>query len=171
MWSVILIELAIVLLLLLFSWQQWQIRQLLTQDVQRLQATQTLIVVGNEQAQDFATWLNNNPEQIQTLLAAQDVDSASAEPTLAKKPETTPEANVAVNLVASLDANSTTNHSDEQTSALGKQALTKHEAPLRQTILASPATHSVELSEDEHGVKVLLLPHGGIRVTTRQDNQ
>ncbi|MBV7314814.1 hypothetical protein [Shewanella sp. NIFS-20-20] len=203
LWSVIGLQLFALLVLLAFGWQQWQLSQQLAQEVQQLKASQTLIVVGDEQAQDFADWLTANPQQLDELLASSQQlpaearrdanhsllagDSARIHPLteqamLAGEQQDTVGANDprAAQLLAA-DTPELTQQAQGHTQADITTLKTIEAArddgavvarnPLRQPIAASQLpTQPVVMSQDEQGVKVILLPHGGIRVTTRQDN-
>lgn len=101
--------------------------EVLKVDVQRLENSQVLLMVPEEQAELIANWLEQHPTQTQSL----------------------------INMVAQKQP-----HVDEI------KTVTKAQTPLKMPESASGNTLE---SESEDGVKVIKLPHGGIRVTTRDE--
>jgi hypothetical protein len=57
------------------------------------------------------------------------------------------------------------------TSSINGKKHAEHDSVNTNSILQQPEKNSVIVSETEDGVKVIKLPHGGIRVTTREESQ
>ena len=137
---------------------------LLREDIKRLESTQVLLMVPDEQAEAIATWLASHPDQTKAMLQ---LAAPGEQKAVAIGPESTQI------VIPHL---------------LGKQSAAKHKAnlqPLVPTLLQTPeaevkaATSPIEpnkaqmlpvvISENADGVKVISLPNGGIRVTTRKE--
>ncbi len=101
---------------------------LLKDEVHRLQQSQVLLMVPDEQAAVIADWLEQHPKQTHAL-----IDMFSQTPV--------------------------------------KETSNDHKPVKVRDISRTPEKNSVIVSETEDGVKVIKLPHGGIRVTTREDSQ
>ncbi|MDP5144938.1 membrane anchored protein in chemotaxis locus [Shewanella sp. ULN5] len=119
---------------------------LLKADIKRLESSQVLLMVPDEQAADIANWLTQHPEQTETIIefAGRDKQSVDDKIDIDNAPKSV---------------------------LLSPQP---HVDNLAETNIQSPDNTSEKISEDvlvsenEHGVKVIRLPHGGIRVTTRE---
>lgn len=136
-------------------------------DVKRLESTQVMLMVPDEQAQVIADWLATHPEQTKAMLKM-------VAPGEHKAVTLGPEASVAngENIPPLL----------EQVPDTGKQLLPEPQpaAPLaiqrlqtESTVATEPRQGStkipVVITENADGVKVISLPNGGIRVTTREE--
>jgi len=136
-------------------------------DVKRLESTQVMLMVPDEQAQVIADWLATHPEQTKAMLKM-------VAPGEHKAVTLGPEASVAngENIPPLL----------EQAPDTGKQLLPEPQpaAPLaiqrlqtESTVATEPRQEStkipVVITENADGVKVISLPNGGIRVTTREE--
>lgn len=109
---------------------------LLSKEIEQLKASQVLLMVPEEQAENIANWLLTHPEQTQAMITKTDKDEAKS-----------------VFIGPGAEAAS---HDKLSPSADSSQTL-----PLQEVIV----------SENAQGVKVISLPNGGIRVTTREDKQ
>ena len=132
--------------------------QKLKKEIAKLEATQVLLMVPDEQAKALADWLAANPAQAMALLKqAKPGEQTSVSLIPSVGPDLQPDSNLPsadnVNLVKSTEANNVV--SDSKTQVEPK---------------TSPST-PVVLSENADGVKVIELPHGGIRVTTRDEKK
>ncbi|WP_445776246.1 membrane anchored protein in chemotaxis locus [Shewanella sp.] len=107
---------------------------LLSKEIEQLKASQVLLMVPEDQAENIANWLLNHPEQTQAMINQTGKNEA-------KSVLIGPGAAVATNDQLSSPADSS------------------------QTL----PTQEVIVSENAQGVKVISLPNGGIRVTTRED--
>jgi len=185
--------------------------ELLLSEVERLQSSQVLLMVPDEQAEVVAKWMAEHPKATQALLShakpqqevkvtvgpGVDVSEAGAHKTSQDKLRTAaqtdqddivvPESiarftnkNIdepatdgnSINEVTDLSSLSSEESSDvpdtELALALDSGGI-KSEADgskVEKELVAVPLT----ISENEDGVKVISLPHGGIRVTTRENN-
>jgi len=185
--------------------------ELLLSEVERLQSSQVLLMVPDEQAEVVAKWMAEHPKATQALLShakpqqevkvtvgpGVDVSEAGAHKTSQDKPRTAAQTdqddivvpeNIArftnknidepatdgnsINEVTDLSSLSSEESSDvpdtELALALDSGGI-KSEADgskVEKELVAVPLT----ISENEDGVKVISLPHGGIRVTTRENN-
>lgn len=101
--------------------------EVLKLDVQRLENSQVLLMVPDEQAELIANWLEQHPAQTQSL----------------------------INMVA-----------QKQPQVGETKTVTKVQAASE--VPKNTSGNTLE-SESEDGVKVIKLPHGGIRVTTRDE--
>ncbi|WP_345851758.1 membrane anchored protein in chemotaxis locus [Shewanella algae] len=125
----------------------WDLRQKnrqLSEKVAQLESSQVLLMVPDEQAAIIADWMSRHPQQTASLL-----DVIRPKVTSGTGPEAQTSANLSV---PSGDI------SPERTPGEAGAAV-----PL-------PAqTEDTRVTELENGVKVIRLPHGGIRVTTREE--
>ncbi|BCV57484.1 membrane anchored protein in chemotaxis locus [Shewanella algae] len=125
----------------------WDLRQKnrqLSEKVAQLESSQVLLMVPDEQAAIIADWMSRHPQQTASLL-----DVIRPKVTSGTGPEALTSANLSV---PSGDI------SPERTPGEAGAAV-----PL-------PAqTEDTRVTELENGVKVIRLPHGGIRVTTREE--
>ncbi|WP_220754756.1 membrane anchored protein in chemotaxis locus [Shewanella goraebulensis] len=107
----------------------------LNAEVIELKASQVLLMVPDEQAEDIANWLAKYPEQTKAMAAraakGEDITMAFGPGTERVSPDSA---------APFLSNKQTTN----------------------------PALSSQAVTENAQGVKVITLPHGGIRVTTRE---
>ncbi|WP_317846453.1 membrane anchored protein in chemotaxis locus [Shewanella inventionis] len=108
----------------------------LTKEIEHLKASQVLLMVPEEQAENIANWLLTHPEQTQAM----------------------------INQTAKDEARSV---------LIGPGAIETDTAKTPESVNRSqtPPTQEVIVSENAQGVKVISLPNGGIRVTTRDDKQ
>ncbi|WP_392342250.1 membrane anchored protein in chemotaxis locus [uncultured Shewanella sp.] len=114
---------------------------LLEQDVARLTASQVLLMVPDDQAANIANWLTQHPEQTQAIIASAGKKNKHK---------------VYCLVPGSLD--------DAPLTDIDK---VEHDTD----VSAEQNDQEVIVSEDAQGVKVIRLPNGGIRVTTRDDKQ
>ncbi len=125
----------------------WDLRQKnrqLSEKVAQLESSQVLLMVPDEQAAIIADWMSRHPQQTASLL-----DVIRPKVTSGTGPEAPTSANLSVPLG---------DISPETT--LDEAGAT---APLPAQI------EDARVTELENGVKVIRLPHGGIRVTTREE--
>lgn len=131
---------------------------LLRDDVKRLESTQVLLMVPDEQAEAIATWLASHPDQTKAMLKLASPGEQKAV-TLGPETLTTPGPPL---LDKSLDKSPTMGtppeHNQIQTPLMPEQPNT--------TNGSGPVP--VIISENADGVKIISLPNGGIRVTTRE---
>ena len=128
---------------------------LLRDEVKRLESTQVLLMVPDEQAEAIATWLASHPDQTKAMLKLASPGEQKAV-TLGPETLTAPEDNIPPLLDKSLDKSSEQNQT--QTPLMPEQSNT----------INSTGTVPVIISENADGVKIISLPNGGIRVTTRE---
>ena len=184
-----------------------QKNKLLLLDVERLQQSQVLLMVPEEQAQALATWMAEHPEATQALLSqvkqgekvtlevGPGVNSANVqEDTPVTSPfaladednsqSSVPKSLEQVPLVQTplepkfLDQRAQSGDGThkqpqqqvEQTVSLMANDLSLDESGETLSNVAEILPKVSTLSVDEDGVKVISLPHGGIRVTTRENN-
>ncbi|WP_051472587.1 hypothetical protein [Shewanella sp. 38A_GOM-205m] len=125
----------------------WDLRQKnrqLSEKVAQLESSQVLLMVPDEQAAIIADWMSRHPQQTASLL-----DVIRPKVTSGTEPEAPASTNLSVPLG---------DISPERTP--GEAGAT---APLPAQI------EDARVTELENGVKVIRLPHGGIRVTTREE--
>lgn len=130
---------------------------LLRDDIKRLESTQVLLMVPDEQAEAIATWLASHPDQTKAMLK---LASPGEQKAVTLGPETlkVPENSIP----PLLDKSPTMDKSSEQ-----KQIQTPLMPEQPNTTNGSGAV-PVIISENADGVKIISLPDGGIRVTTRE---
>lgn len=182
--------------------------ELLLLDVERLQQSQVLLMVPDEQAQALATWMAQHPEATQALVSqvkqgekvtlevgpgvnSADVQTASAIASpLALVDQSNTQVSVSKNLPPLLLAHTPLDPAQTQ---IAKASDGSHQPPQERVeqaisliandlslddfsekpsklVKTMPKLKAATLSVDEDGVKVIRLPHGGIRVTTRENN-
>ncbi|WP_198783572.1 membrane anchored protein in chemotaxis locus [Shewanella putrefaciens] len=134
---------------------------LLRDEVKRLESTQVLLMVPDEQAEAIATWLASHPDQTKAMLKLASPGEQKAV-TLGPETLTAPEDNIPPLLDKSLDKLPTMDKSSEQ-----NQTQTPL-MPEQSNTTNSTGTVPVIISENADGVKIISLPNGGIRVTTRE---
>ncbi len=126
--------------------KQWDVNNKLQAEVTELKASQVMLMVPDDQAQQLSDWLGRNPEQVDELLEmARDKESLSVE------------------IEGATNADSR---------AAVAETVTPAQTPLRpEAALQQPSAQGVTVeSVNDQGIKIIRLPHGGIRVTTRDDN-
>ncbi|RTR39386.1 hypothetical protein EKG38_10660 [Shewanella canadensis] len=184
---------------------------LLLSEVERLQSSQVLLMVPDEQAEAVAKWMAEHPNATQELLShAQpqqevkvtvgpgvEVSEATAHKTSQDESRNTAQLSQDDIVVPSSIARTPNKQSDERLtdgdSVNEATDLSTHssqtpsnipEAELASTLESGGVKSEVDgsgvqkelvavpltISENEDGVKVISLPHGGIRVTTRENN-
>lgn len=165
--------------------------ELLVSEVQRLESSQVLLMVPDEQAEVVAKWMSENPEATKALLEQakpkQEV-KVSVGPGVVDTPAFDKNSKTAALEVSDKhvdetqpvseslpQAKRTENTIDDMIEVLPNEAVVTFQEAIENTIstdegdesrLIAPRT----ISEDEQGVKVIVLPHGGIRVTTREND-
>lgn len=141
---------------------------LLREDIKRLESTQVLLMVPDEQAEAIATWLASHPDQTKAMLQ---LAAPGEQKAVAIGPESTQ-----ISVPPLLG---------KQSAAMDTAKDKANQQPLVPTLLQTPeaevkaATSPIEsnkaqmlpvvISENADGVKVISLPNGGIRVTTRKE--
>lgn len=141
---------------------------LLREDIKRLESTQVLLMVPDEQAEAIATWLASHPDQTKAMLQ---LAAPGEQKAVAIGPEPTQ-----IGIPPLLG---------KQSAAMDTAKDKANQQPLVPTLLQTPeaevkaATSPIEpnkaqmlpvvISENADGVKVISLPNGGIRVTTRKE--
>jgi len=170
--------------------------ELLLSEVERLQSSQVLLMVPDEQAEVVAKWMAEHPEATQALLShakpqqevkvtvgpGVEVSEAQAHKTSQDKSRDTAQlgqddivvpSNIARTSDQQVDKRLTDGSSADE--AMDLSSLSSETPPniteadgskLEKELVEVPLT----ISENEDGVKVISLPHGGIRVTTRENN-
>ena len=143
---------------------------LLEEKIAKLEESQVLLMVPDEQAQAVADWMESNPEFTRSILKQA---QPGAEVRVQIGPEA-PQISEAMTL--------TINDAQPNLSPLLpmkdlEQETGEIDAPQKVVNAANNSEQdsqtppeTVKLSENKDGVKVISLPHGGIRVTTREDN-
>lgn len=136
----------------------------LRDDVKRLESTQILLMVPDEQAQAIASWLASHPDQTKAMLK---LASPGEQKAVTLGPETfsAPETKIPPTLEKPADDK-----------PLQQATVDPVPESLRTEAPPAPATEAqsqssnvpVVISENADGVKVISLPNGGIRVTTRE---
>ncbi|MPY24881.1 hypothetical protein [Shewanella sp. YLB-07] len=176
--------------------------ELLLLEVERLQQSQVLLMVPDEQAQALATWMAQHPEATQALLSqvkqgekvtlevGPGVNSteAQADSPVASQRVLADEDNTQFSVPKSLEQvplaqspsglrakSSDGTHKQppeqvEQAISLIANDLSLDDFGETLSNAADTLPKGATLSVDEDGVKVISLPHGGIRVTTRENN-
>lgn len=125
----------------------WDLRQKnrqLSEKVAQLESSQVLLMVPDEQAAIIADWMSRHPQQTASLL-----DVIRPKVTSGTGPEAPTSANLSV---------SPGDISPERT-----------QGEAGATVPLPAQTEDAKVTELENGVKVIRLPHGGIRVTTREE--
>lgn len=132
---------------------------LLRDEVKRLESTQVLLMVPDEQAEAIATWLASHPDQTKAMLKLASPGEQKAV-TLGPETLTAPEDNIPPLLDKPLDKSleKSSEQNQTQTPLMPEQSNTTN----------STGTVPVIISENADGVKIISLPNGGIRVTTRE---
>lgn len=135
----------------------------LRSDVKRLESTQIMLMVPDEQAQAIADWLASHPEQTKAMLKM-------AEPGVQTAVTLGPQAAFSSAEVPSLlDRASNGNAKAQAQMDSVPDALRSETAPSVSRDSVQPLDNApVVISENADGVKVISLPNGGIRVTTRE---
>ena len=159
--------------------------KLLTNEVQKLQSSQILLMVPDEQAEVMANWMAENPHFVQSFVdkalqgestvlpIGPGVTQATQVKQLTQATKVKPEtpAQPTSHLDETRSVNKTLKHKAETSDkplaiqqgvnrALNTE-LVKHNDMSRQA-------SAVTVLESDDGVKLISLPHGGIRVTTRE---
>lgn len=184
---------------------------LLLSEVERLQSSQVLLMVPDEQAEAVAKWMAEHPNATQELLShakpqqevkvtvgpGVEVSEATAHKTSQDESRNAAQLSQDDIVVPSSIARTSNKQSDERLtdgdSVSEATDLSTHssqtpsnipEAELASTLESGGIKSEVDgsgvqkelvavpltISENEDGVKVISLPHGGIRVTTRENN-
>ncbi|GAB1072150.1 hypothetical protein AYI83_13355 [Shewanella algae] len=125
----------------------WDLRQKnrqLSEKVAQLESSQVLLMVPDEQAAIIADWMSRHPQQTASLL-----DVIRPKVTSGTEPEAPTSTKLSV---------SPGDISPERT-----------QGEAGATVPLPAQTEDARVTELENGVKVIRLPHGGIRVTTREE--
>lgn len=128
--------------------KQWQVNKALSAEVAELKASQVMLMVPDNQAQQLSDWLGDNPEQVDELIR------------MARESE-----QLQVEVEGDFEPSPGFEH----------KPIVAEPAPLKPQPQSGKATGELQSavsveSVSEQGVKIIRLPHGGIRVTTREDN-
>lgn len=150
---------------------------LLHEDVKRLESTQVLLMVPDEHAEVIATWLATHPDQTQAMLK---LASPGEQKAVTLGFDTSQSADVAQkeqgNIPPLLDNAPVTEKSPNtdvvQTPFMSEPSPLNLALPSKSdeqpNTKVSVEVVPVVVSENADGVKVISLPNGGIRVTTRE---
>ena len=125
----------------------WDLRQKnrqLSEKVAQLESSQVLLMVPDEQAAIIADWMSRHPQQTASLL-----DVIRPKVTSRTGPEAPTSANLSV--------------------PPGDISPERTPGEAGATVPLPAQTEDTRVTELENGVKVIRLPHGGIRVTTREE--
>lgn len=125
----------------------WDLRQKnrqLSEKVAQLESSQVLLMVPDEQAAIIADWMSRHPQQTASLLDVIRPKMTSG---------TEPEAQTSTKLSVSP----------------GDISPERTQGEAGATVPLPAQTEDARVTELENGVKVIRLPHGGIRVTTREE--
>lgn len=137
----------------------------LRDDVKRLESTQILLMVPDEQAQAIASWLASHPDQTKAMLKL-------ASPGEQKAVTLGPEAFSAsdAKIPSMLEKPVEDKPLKKQTAVDPVPESLRTEASSVSSTQAQSQSSNVPvvISENADGVKVISLPNGGIRVTTRE---
>ncbi|QYJ80554.1 membrane anchored protein in chemotaxis locus [Shewanella acanthi] len=144
---------------------------LLREDVKRLESSQVLLMVPDEQAKPIADWLASHPDQTKALLK---LATPGEQKQITLGPESEPS-----NAVPPLLENNTkpenptsieqTPNAEQTLSPLAPKTSADVSANSHVTdTLGQTAEQPITISESADGVKVISLPNGGIRITTRE---
>lgn len=141
----------------------------LREEIQRLQASQVLLMVPDEQAELIATWLASHPDQTKAMLQLAAPGEHKAVTIGPEVLDTVPKNDVP----PLLDRHhSVTIESTESFSVpeLLQAPMDDAQHVIQNTIapIQDVKMLPVVISENAEGVKVISLPNGGIRVTTRE---
>jgi hypothetical protein len=141
----------------------------LREEVKRLQASQVLLMVPDEQAELIATWLASHPDQTKAMLQLAAPGEHKAVTIGPEVLDTVPKNDVP----PLLDRHhSVTIESTESFSVpeLLQAPMDDAQNVIQNTIAPTQNAKMlpVVISENAEGVKVISLPNGGIRVTTRE---
>ena len=188
----LLLSVAVFVLTLLYL-DVWRKNTLLILDIERLESSQVLLMVPDEQAEAVAKWMSENPEATKNLLGQakpkQKVkvnfgpgteiqkdsyglfDEAHNSNRLTTEVEMFDEIKLNSNdelLISSGNKveTSTLLQDDVQASQLSAIKVNN----IDKSIDVNQVTGLHTISENAQGVKVIVLPHGGIRVTTRESD-
>ena len=127
----------------------WDTNARLQAEVTSLKSSQVMLMVPDEQAQQLSDWLGANPQQVEELI------------NMARQGE---RLNVAID--AQLPALQQLPQAEP-----GQQPDNRADSSQPPVVDSGAASTAITLeSVDAQGIKVIRLPHGGIRVTTREDN-
>ena len=140
---------------------------LLASKVTQLEESQVLLMVPDEQAQAIASWLASHPEQTQSLLETA-VSGEQVSLTMG------PGANTPVNKSDAGDDDVPLllrkNEQDEGSDGKALQPEVSNDSAKGEAKRdTAPKLAPQLVAEGQDGVRVIKLPHGGIRVTTRED--
>ncbi|MGX2963635.1 membrane anchored protein in chemotaxis locus [Shewanella sp. FeAMO] len=125
----------------------WDLRQKnrqLSEKVAQLESSQVLLMVPDEQAAIIADWMSRHPQQTASLL-----DVIRPKVTSGTGPEAPTSANLSV--------------------PPGDISPERTPGEVGAAVPLPAQTEDTRVTELENGVKVIRLPHGGIRVTTREE--
>lgn len=163
----VLMGIAIVFLgALIFDYHRKNIK--LHADVKRLEASQVVLMVPDEQAQVIADWLATHPEQTKAMLkmaAPGEHKSVTLGPDM---PETDKE--YIPPLLEKVPDTDKQQSSPQQFIDPSASSRLQNEAALAAEFRQQSVNVPVVISENADGVKVISLPSGGIRVTTREED-
>ncbi|MGS0682896.1 hypothetical protein ACVBIL_17290 [Shewanella sp. 125m-7] len=163
--------------------------KLLSSEVQKLKNSQVLLMVPDEQAEVMANWMAENPHFVQSFVdKAKQGESTvlpigpginQAEQAQTQRPKTQrPYMSTDVQQVS----NKTVSASSVEKERLNNQSQLAESATKNKVGVANNNNNntsannlqqpkSVKVNEREDGVKLISLPHGGIRVTTREPEE
>ncbi|WP_413493824.1 membrane anchored protein in chemotaxis locus [Shewanella baltica] len=138
---------------------------LLREDIKRLESTQVLLMVPDEQAEAIATWLASHPDQTKAMLQ---FAAPGEQKAVAIGPEPTQ-----IGIPPLLGKQSAAKDNANQQPLVPPTLLQTPEAEVKAATSPMEPKNAqmlpVVISENADGVKVISLPNGGIRVTTRKE--
>lgn len=140
---------------------------LLQADVKRLESTQVLLMVPDEQAEAIATWLASHPDQTKAMLqlaSPGEQKAVAIGPVLVQHslPPLLGEQDAEIHTAKEITNPESSIPQQLQAPEHDIKAASQAIAPKNSAMLP------VVISENAEGVKVISLPNGGIRVTTRE---
>ncbi|MCB2381963.1 membrane anchored protein in chemotaxis locus [Shewanella baltica] len=142
---------------------------LLREDIKRLESTQVLLMVPDEQAEAIATWLASHPDQTKAMLQ---FAAPGEQKAVAIGPEPT-QIGIPPLLGKQSAAMDTAKDNANQQPLVPPTLLQTPEAEVKAATSPMEPKNAqmlpVVISENADGVKVISLPNGGIRVTTRKE--
>lgn len=144
--------------------------KLLSAEVKQLQSSQVLLMVADEQAEVVAKWMQNNPHFVQPAI---DKAKQGGSQALAIGPGGTERPPIIPNTVSKAQVGDNPKVAPVPVKAIAREAdvVENHkkrplkEKPVNQVPVRPKS--AVTLEETDDGVKLISLPHGGVRVTTR----
>ncbi|NRD73365.1 hypothetical protein HQQ94_08935 [Shewanella sp. VB17] len=190
---ILLLSVAVFVLTLLYL-DVWRKNTLLALDIERLESSQVLLMVPDEHAEAVAKWMSENPEATKKLLVQAQpkqkikvnfgpdtglekdhvglFNQAQNSDRLATEIEIFDE--LKLNANDELLMSNSGNKDDISILLQGSEAVSKlsivNVNNIDKSVDAKQVIGAHTVSENAEGVKIIVLPHGGIRVTTREND-